>query len=193
MNDSTPYLLLGASLAWATLWIQVFVVPFYYKSEALHRDYWASGRLNAALAAIESSRLLPSLARMFTRALHAQTDRRRRPEPEIEDLLQSVEFLPDLADAQDAMSDMDVLRDRYNRLRTSSRFVWMTGLAHSLLTPSLPLSYYFLSRTLSFRIWVISGLVVVWALSLIMSVASLWRLHNRLQEFTTKLESSGEG
>ena len=141
---NNPYVLFTAGIAWAAIWIQVIVVQFFNKGEQLHQDYWARGQINTALAAIETDRLIPALSRMFNRAIEEQADKRKRPENEMEDLLQSVEFAPDLQTAQVAMSAMDGIRQGYAHLKVSAARLWKWGFAHALLTPLLPAIYVFL-------------------------------------------------
>jgi hypothetical protein len=162
-----PIAIFTAALAWASLWCQLVVLPFYNKGESLHKDYWATGRINAALAAIEADRLIPALVRMFLRAIDEQTDKRKRLADELPDLLQSVEFLPDLKASQDAVSAMDGIRDTYKRLKLSAARLWKVGLCHVLLTPVLPALYIFGLPLNPHVIWGFvncSGAVVVHAL-----------------------------
>ena len=142
LRETLP--LLAASLTWAIIWIQLVIIPFYNKGELLHKDYWASGRINSTLAAIEADQLIPSLARMFSLAAARQTDKRKRPEKEMEDLLQSVEFLPELGIAQDASITMDGIRQQYRRLRLLASRLWKTGLVHTIISPAIPVVHSFL-------------------------------------------------
>ena len=54
------------------------LVPFFSKGEKLHQDYKEKGSLDAAFAAIESNKLIPTLASIFQRARDAQEDKRSR-------------------------------------------------------------------------------------------------------------------
>src|SRR5262249_49938187 len=109
-----PLVVIAGAVAWAGIWIQLLVIPFLGKGEKLHQDYFASGKLNAAIAAIEANRLIPAVASMFNRALDAQPDRRRRVD--MEALLQAVAFLPDLQAAHEATTCIENLNKAYNGL-----------------------------------------------------------------------------
>ncbi len=47
--NANPLVLFAAAAAWASLWAQVAIVPFFAKSERLHQEYHSNGKLNAAL------------------------------------------------------------------------------------------------------------------------------------------------
>lgn len=181
-------ILFTASIAWAALWIQLVVLPFFGKAESLHKDYSATGRINAALAAIEADELIPALCRMFLRAIEAQADKRKRPEHEIEALLQSVEFLPDLRTAQEAMSKMDSIQHRYQRLKSLAAGLWKWGLAHTLLTPFLPTVYVLMMPIDARWRWALMGVCVLWIITLIYCVVGLFRIHLQIEGFITSLE-----
>ena len=180
--------LLTISIVWSSLAIQVFVVPFYNKGETLHKDYWGSGKINSTLAAIEAGTLIPSLARMFSLAASQQEDKRRRPEAEMEDLLQSVEFIPDLRTAQNAMSAMDAVRQQYSRLKQLASRLWKVGLFHVLATLLMPTVHVFLIPVdIRFQ-WLFWISVVGWALSLMLIVWGFFGFHAQIQRFNTLLE-----
>jgi len=159
----------------------------------LHKDYWASGRMNSVIAGIEADRLIPALARMFTRAIDAQEDKRKRPENEIHALLQSVEFLPELKEAQDSMSSMDELENRYNQLKIIAGRLWKWGFAHVILTPALPATYIFLLPIDHRWTWALIAVFVVWLIALGFSIYGALKFHTHLGRFTTSLESTGGG
>ncbi|MCB0325547.1 MAG: hypothetical protein R3E01_13565 [Pirellulaceae bacterium] len=191
-SPSTPsWILLGASVAWAALWINLSVVPFFFKGETLYQDYSASGRLNASLASIESSQVIPALAKMFVQAAQAQHDKRKRPEHEIVELLNSVEFLPHLKDAQKAMGEMESLKLQYKKLRQCSKRIWQFGLAHSLLTPAICLLCMLLIPHWAYGTWVVTALSVVWLVALVLSASSFWRFHGLAHHFTAALDVDG--
>jgi len=180
--------LFAVPLAWATLAIQLIVVPFYNKGELLHKDYWASGKINSAIAAIETGALIPSLARMFNLAADHQTDKRRRPEREMEALLQDVEFRPDLEAAQEAMSSMEGIKDQYRWLKLAASRLWKSGLVHAIATPCLPAVYVFLVPIGEKYYWLLGLVGFVWLLSLLFSGWGFVRFHSHLERFNQSLE-----
>lgn len=127
-----------AATAWACAVLKFAVDPFYSKKEQLHKDYWVSGELSSAIARLESELLIPSLARMFNLATDAQSDKRKRPEREIEQLLQSVAFGTDLNAAQNAMSQINAIKQTYTSLQKRSSVIWRFGALNALFTLILP-------------------------------------------------------
>lgn len=187
-TQGNTLVLFTAGVAWAALWIQFVVVQFYGKGESLHKDYFANGRINAALAAIEADEMIPALCRMFLRAIEAQPDKRKRPEHEIEALLQSVEFLPDLKAAQDAMSKMESIQNRYHRLKLLASRLWKWGLSHTLLTPLIPSIYALLIPLDGRWQWALLGVGLLWITTLIICIVGLFRMHSQIEGFATSLE-----
>lgn len=68
----------GAVIAWDAIWVQVFVIPFINKREDLQKDYDQSGMLDATLSFIETTQVIPALARMFFRVCQGQEDRKHK-------------------------------------------------------------------------------------------------------------------
>ena len=180
--------LFSLSFFWLSFVIQLFILPFYNKSENLYKDYRASGRINSTIAALEAGELIPALAKMFTLAANHQTDKRRRPETEMENLLQSVEFIPDLASAQDAMIKMDSIRQQYERLKKLASRLWKIALLHAFVTLCIPAIYVFFIPAY-IRIWIIFWTsVVIWLLSLSFTLADFFRFEKQIQLFNSSLE-----
>ena len=176
------------TIAWSSLVIQIFVVPFYNKGETLYKDYWGSGKINSTLAALEAGRLIPSLARMFNLAVSHQRDKRRRPEFEMEDLLQSVEFIPDLKAAQDVMSKMDAIRQEYTCVKQIASRLWQVSLLHVLASLCMPVVYIVaIPIHFSFQ-WLFWIIAVAWILSVSLIVRGLFRFHGHIERFNTLLE-----
>lgn len=180
--------LFGAAATWSALWMQFIVLPFFNKGEAIHKDYWQGGEINAAKAAIETTRLLPALAQMFQLAIDARSDKRKKPDGDIEELLQSVEFRPFLERAQAAMSAIDQITDLYHQLRQSSTRLWRWGLGHALLTPALPFIYIF-AMPIDYRMkWLLILVAGVWLVTLFMCIKGAVAIHSKMGCFSTALE-----
>ena len=186
----SPMVLIGASVGWAAIWVQLVVIPFFKKGESLYQDYMASGKINVALAAIDTGELIPAISRMFIRAMEAQKDKRKRPENEIEQLLQSVEFRPDLESAQLAVGAMEGIERNYSRLKVSASRLWRWGLGHVILTPLLPLIYVYLLPLDGKCQWLLFGAAVVWAITLLLSFSGLFRFHSQMGQFNSSLEET---
>lgn len=189
-NDPVPatgnsLVLIAASVAWAAIWVQFIVLPFFNKGESLHKDYFASGRIAAAMAEIEAGQLIPTLSKMFLRVMEARPDKRKRLESEIEALLQSVEFIPDLKVAQASIAKIDDINDCYKRLRLSSTRLWKVGFVHALLTPLTVCNFTFL------RNWQVTLVILAtfWLVTFAASTYGAFRIHRQLDRFTASLEN----
>jgi hypothetical protein len=183
-----PFTLMAASVGWAALCVQLVVLPFFGKGEKLHQEYSANGRLSAAVSAIEAGRLIPALATMFERAMDARPDRRRQPE--IVAILQAVEVIPHLEDAQRAMASMNDVRVAYDILKAKSATLWKLGLFHAVTAPITALIYLF-AVPIDERAWIAVYVTAgVWVLTLVMTVIALHRFHKRMDAFTSLLDES---
>lgn len=180
--------LFGLGISWTLLVVNVVILPFYSKSESLHKDYWASGKINSTIAAIEARLLIPTLAKMFNLAADNQSDKRKRIAEEMEDLLQGVQFIPHLQAAQSAMSQMDLIRFRYEDLKQTSARLWKSGLLHVVFTlclPAIELYVIPLHDGAHWLFWIIS---LLWAVTLIAIARNFFRFHRFIQEFIASLE-----
>ncbi len=128
-----------AVTAWDAVCLQLFIIPFYKKAEMLHKDYITDGALDAVISFIETQKLIPALSKIFVRAQEAQTDRRRTiNEEDFQQLLQEVNYLPDLEEAQKAMNETNVLNSLFDSLQNSARRLWKWGLLHIILVILIP-------------------------------------------------------
>lgn len=176
-------------LAWATLVIQVLVLPFYNKGEKLHNDYFATGRINSTIAAFEAGLLIPALAKMFTVATHEQEDKRRRPESEIQQLLQRVDFIPLLESAQDAMSKIVAIDRQYEGLKQQASRVWRISLVHVVMTMFMPMTHVFLLPIHMRFQWLFWSAGAAWLVTLAISTCGFIRFHSQIAQFNNLLES----
>lgn len=193
--------LFAASISWLILWAQVVVIPFYNKGEDLHKDYFGR-ELNAAQAAIESSRVIPALGRMFERASDQRPDRRARID--IEDLLQGIDYVSDLDEALSAMSAITSLKAQYELLHTRASRLWKWGAGHLVSTAvtAFTISMKGVEGALSSLIpitlgqsdfiwsWLCVVLGMLWLLTLAVMVFQWYRFHSQMDDFRRSMEEA---
>lgn len=178
------------TLAWVAATMQLVVIPFYSKSESLHKDYASNGKMDSAKASIESGKIIPALASMFHLAVEQQPDKRKRPEHEIEDLLHAAEFAPDLQIAQEGMREIESLNSQYQLLRRTSAYTWKCGLLHVLSTLLITGVYLFAIPRyprMDIALWLLIGF---WGLSLCGSIWLFFRFHGKMDQFNQSLETT---
>ena len=185
-----PLLLGAAVVAWCALWAQVIVIPFYNRRESLSKDYHASGRMNTAIAAIESNRLIKSLAAMFNRAQDSNPDRRTRPD--IETLLDSTLVLPDLKQAQAAMVDIEELHRCYGKLCLKSGRLWKWTLLHLLLSLAI-FGEFSLGQSLPWFRVLLLATAIPCGLTFAVVVYGFFAFHNLISSFNSTLEKHERG
>jgi hypothetical protein len=179
---------IAAAVAWGGLWMNLVVIPFYGKGERLHQDYKEKGAIDAALAGIESRRLIPALASLFEHARDAQADKRQKIEMDVLlQSLQSVDFLPDLEEVEQALREKRNVEDSYRQLRLIARQLWVIGLGNVLATLLLALSCL---TWLPTSMWTTLTQIVLgaaWVATLAWTVRKLFRFHGQMNDFTTYL------
>ena len=106
----------------------------------------------------------------------------------MEALLQSVEFAPDLENAQKAMSSMDEIKQQYHRLKLQASRLWKVGLVHAFVTPCLPAIHVFLIPLNDRFQWLFWPIVVVWASTLAIAIWGFIRFHWHIGRFNELLE-----
>ena len=186
----TELISLGAAVAWGGVWVNFVVILFFTKGEKLHQDYKEKGSLDAAVAAIESNRLIPALARIFERARDARENKRTKID--MEELLQAVDFLPDLEQLQAALQEKRSLEDAYKALHNLANSLWRWGLLHVLATVALPLLWL---GNLPDATWIDVARILVsllWVATLVWMIAQLFRFHRRMNAFLGCLGPSRE-
>lgn len=130
-------------IAWDAICLQLLIIPFIRKAEALHKDYLTDGVLDTALSFIETKKLIPALANMFVRIREAQVDRRKTlEEDELQQILQQIDYIPDLKLAQEAMDQNNELKGLFDSLQNSTRRIWKLGLLHVIITLCIPASHW---------------------------------------------------
>jgi hypothetical protein len=139
MSTEETIAFFGAVVVWDAFCLQLLIIPFMRKRETLQRDYITSGILDAALSFIETTRLIPALAAIFVRIREAQDDRRRKlEEDELEEILQEIDYIPDLERAQGAMDENNKLKALFDSLQNSTGRIWGVGLLHVIIMLGLP-------------------------------------------------------
>jgi hypothetical protein len=140
-NDIITFFI--AVIGWDAICLQFLIIPFLRRAETLQKDYITSGVLDATLSFIESKKLMPALAKMFVRIREAQCSRRLNlSEDELQEILQQIDYIPDLETAQKAMAQNNKLEALFTSLQKSSRSIWKFGLLHVVVTLSIPASQY---------------------------------------------------
>jgi hypothetical protein len=179
------------ALTWAVAWLNLVVLPFFRKREALYKDYHNSGAIAAALSAIESRRLVEALAGMFEGVLDKQEDKRKKVN--IRDLLQSTDFLPDFRRAEEAYRDIGDIERTYKSLKDTAD-LWRWGAAHALASALVPAACLDFDKLGAWS-WVTTEnllrvLALVWGLTLIMVVRRLLQFHSLMRDFLKQLETA---
>lgn len=200
-DASVPWwTLLAVIIPWLVLWSTLIVIPFYSKGEDLHKDYFG-GELNAAQAAIESNRVIPALGRMFERASNQRVDHRTRIV--IEELLQGIDFAPDLNEALDAMSAITSLKAQYELLHTKAGRLWKWGAGHLISTALIAVAMSLdriedaLSGVATITIsqldlwpWLCTTIGMLWLLTLAVMVFQWIRFRSQMDQFRRSLEQA---
>ena len=141
MVSETVVKLFSVAIAWDWLWVYLSAVPFFKKPETLYKDYISDGRLDTALSFIETHKLIPALVEMFTRARAAQPDRRKHlGKKELQQILQEVDYIPDLKRAQNAMNEIGTLERLFELLKKTPGGIWKWSLFHALMVLCIPIS-----------------------------------------------------
>lgn len=182
------------ALGWAIACINVVVLPFFNKREALYKDYEGSGELEGALSAIESGRLINALGGMFDGLLEQQDDKRRKVN--IRHLLQSKGFLPDFKQAEDAYQQMENIRRTYQALKGAAN-VWRWGALHALITLLVPVACLDYGKMGAWG-WVRTEILLTalgcgWTLTVVLVARGFIRFHSRMSSFLEQLALAKEG
>lgn len=92
---------------------------------------------------LETKKLIPALAHMFVRIRETQVDRRKTlEEDELQQILQQIDYIPDLKLAQEAMDQNNELKGLFDSLQNSTRRIWKLGLLHVIITLCIPASHW---------------------------------------------------
>jgi len=172
---------LGAAIAWDALWLQFVIIPFFSKDEALHKDYIASGGIDLAISYIESEKLIPVLAAMFEQARTAQEDRRRSPD--MNQLLQEVDYLPFLEDVENALKEKKQALDMLSRAQGIARWLWKVGGIHVISMAILPAALLLWKK----QLLILASLFVA-AMAFVLMLFLLIRFENCLRTFLNILQ-----
>ena len=189
MKTSEIITITSVAIAWNALWLQFAVLPLFWKREKLYKEYESGGELDAALGSIESNKIVPALAEMFDRLLETRKDKRKTID--IEELLQSVDFLPDFRRAGETYRELVDLEDSYSRY-VKSTDQWRWGLAHAVVTLFLAAAfpdYASMGAWSWLRPPVLLPLAAVpWAFTLFLLIRGMWSVNTRMRDFLSRLE-----
>ena len=180
-----------AVIAWNTICVQLFVLPFLRKRETLVKEYLTNGVLDAAKSFIEANRLIPTLATVFVRIREAQPDRRRALNAiEVQQLLQEVDYLDDLAQAQEAMAESTRLDALFTSLERGAGLTWVSGLCHAMAVLAWPLGFWL---SPSWQVWVLSVVGAFAVLTLVLALCTVFMFSRRMNVFLDLLKANRKG
>ncbi|QDT36470.1 hypothetical protein [Stratiformator vulcanicus] len=178
---------------WATAWMQLVLLPFFSRREELHNQFFSSEFPNA-VAAIESNRLIPPLARILAQAYQAHRGRSKIDFDTALQLLQDVDFLEDFEQAQAAMSSINNLERFRIKLRLACSVLWYSAASHVLASLLLMLPFFAMISAMDRLKWSLSVLAIVifsllWLGTLILTVGWLIRYRQLIGTLTALLET----
>ncbi len=177
-----PFLL--GIIPWLILWAQIVVIPFYNKGEKLYREF--NSDRNLALSRIEANYLLPSLARLFEKAIKNQSDYRNKPN--MIELLNRTDYLNDLEEVENANVRTQSLNSNYHSLKNTVSWLWKSGFIHLISSIIIVLNPF---SILDQKLWgqiITMILILIFIGSFIIMVYGLFRFHKIMQKFQSDLE-----
>ena len=188
MTTSETITFFGAVIAWDTICIQLLIIPFLRKAENLHKDYLTDGVLDAALSSIETKKLIPALANMFVRIREAQGDRRRTlGDEELQEILQQIDYIPDLQLAQEAMDQNNELKALFDSLQNSTGRVWRLALIHAIIMLFIPASNCIAA---GYSTVAMTATIILAITTLLVAGRSFWGFEKEMKKFLDLLKRS---
>jgi len=143
MGAKETIIFFGPVIAWNAFCLNLIIIPFFKKAETLYKDYLTNGVLQAATSSIETKKLIPALANMFVRIREAQADKRKViGEEELQQILQQIDYIPDLELTQVAMEQNNKLKALFDSLQNLTRHIWKLGLFHVIIMLCIPASQW---------------------------------------------------
>jgi hypothetical protein len=180
--------LTGMVIAWDAICLQLFILPFSRKAESLQKDYITDGVLDAALSYIDTQKLIPRITSIITRVRDAQSDKRRSLSKEnVEELLQQIDYIEDLFDAQSAMGEKTSLNELFDSLQIGARQISRWGLLHLIATFAFPVAFWVPTQ------YTIGALVGTGALAIVTLTLAIVRFvvfHRRMNSFLLLLKQN---
>lgn len=146
----------GIAVAWDAIWVHVVVFKFFSAPDELFNNFESNGVIVSAHSFIESQRLIPALARMFEQANKQQEGQQGKISTE--ELLNTIDYIKDLKELENAMQDKKQIDDTYNFLTSSANRLWKLGLLHIILTLLIPVFFY-LDSTFWLAMMLLSAIV----------------------------------
>lgn len=175
-------------IAWDAICLQLLIVPFIRKAETLQKDYLTDGVLDTALSFIETKKLIPALAHMFVRIREAQVDRRKTlEEDELQQILQQIDYIPDLKLAQEAMDQNNELKGLFNSLQNSTSRIWKLGVLHVIITLCIPASHLIPSGYDSFGM---TTTIILAIITFLVAILAFRRFQEQMRQFLDLLKQN---
>jgi hypothetical protein len=131
LPDPIAWQLVLIALAWASLWLQFAIIPFFNRREDLVRNYSTNGLLAAVFSRIENSEVIPALVALYDEARSQQVDKRHTPV--MEALLSQTGYVKYIEQIESAIGEKRGIEDDFRRLGQMPTLIWSLGLAHILL------------------------------------------------------------
>ena len=186
MTIENTFTFFGAVIAWDVMCLQLLIIPFLRKAETLQKDYITSGVLDAARSFVETKKLIPALAKMFVRIRDAQGDRRLRlGEDELQEILQQIDYIPNLELTQEAMEENNKLEGLFDSLQNATRYTWGLGLFHVIVMLCLPASQW---MPVGYNLIAVITAVILAVISFMLAIYAFVKFDKKMKHFLELLK-----
>lgn len=156
-----------------------FVFYFFKLPNELYNDIVKSGEKNLAISSIESTELLPTIARLIDNVVSRKEEKEAQGlASAYEEVLQEIDFKDDIAHAQDAISSMNKVELDYVEIVKLASWAWKIAALHMLTFIFTVLLYLFVpAGTLKNAVFLALGFVA--ALTLVRTAEGLFKLDKK--------------
>lgn len=130
---STAYIpLLIVAVGWAALVAQLVISRYIGMPDKLYERFIQSNEKAVVESNIEANEVIPAIGGLVTRVTEAVELRRAQGQGEfsIQEVLQDLEFRPDVETAISAMGKIANIDATYDKLSRSCTLIWVLGAVH---------------------------------------------------------------
>lgn len=188
MTPETPYPILLAAIAWSALIVSFVVVRYMNMPDKLY-ELVSKGDVNVVAGHIEEAEVMPAIVTLIRKVLVARDAKTAQGVTVVyEEILEEVDFRPDLDAAQKALGKIGEIHSSIDRLTDYSGPIWQLGLFHLFVVLGAAADYLFIQDPL--RMPLLWNALTAGALTLILILALIVRYERRYKSLLKHLRTN---
>jgi hypothetical protein len=177
MGSSVPLQVLAAAIAWCAIVVPSIILRYMSMPEKLF-ELGSKREVDLVVSNVMSNEVMPSIVELIEKVVLARDDKKANNITVVyEEILEEVDFRPQLEATQKALAKITEIHSTIDRLTDYSTPIWQIGMVHLMIVVGVAVDYLFAPE--AWRVQVLWVLITAAALTLVLMLGLVVRFERR--------------